>query len=89
MEKKKTGASYIYMVIAGVGIFLLAFGLLEYILFVGNVNTPGFFLTFIGFIILVHYIYYLEKKNGMSNKVIWIKSGMLILSLLTIGYLFY
>lgn len=89
MEKKKTSTSYIYMIIAAIGVLLLAFGLLEYITLVGSTSTSSFLLTFAGFLILVHYIYYLEKKTGVSNKVIWIKAGLLVLSLLVFTYTFY
>ncbi|ANU12647.1 hypothetical protein BBI08_01825 [Planococcus halocryophilus] len=89
MEKKKTNSSYLYLIIGAIGMLLLVFGLLEYISFVGSTTTPSFLLTFAGFLILVHYIYYLEKKSGISNKVIWVKSGLLALSLLIFTYTFY
>lgn len=89
MEKKKNGLSYIYMIIASIGMVLLAFGLLEYLLLTGSASTPNFLLTFASFFILVHYIYHLEKKTGVSNKVIWIKSVALALSLLILTYTFH
>ncbi|MDQ0429533.1 positive regulator of sigma E activity [Planomicrobium stackebrandtii] len=89
MEKKKIGISYIYMIVAAIGMLLLAFGLLGYISLVESSTTTNFLLTFAGFLILVHYIYHLEKKTGVSNKLIWIKSGLLILSLLIFTYSFY
>ncbi len=88
MEKNKVSGSYTYMVMATIGMLMLAFGILEYMSLLGNVNTKSFLLTFIGFIILVHYIYYLEKKNGVSNKVIWIRSGLLVISLLLLTNFF-
>ncbi len=82
MEAKKPNGSYAYMAIAAIGMLMLAFGILEYMSLLGNVNTKSFLLTSIGFIILVHYIYYLEKKSGISDKVIWIRSGLFVISLL-------
>lgn len=86
---ENSNSFYVYIIIGAIGMLLLAFGLLEYISLVGSISTPGFFLTFAGFLILVHYIYYLEKKAGTSNKLIWIKSGFLALSLLIFTYVFY
>lgn len=40
MEKKKTNSSYLNLTIGAIGMLLLVFGLLEYILFVGNTTTP-------------------------------------------------
>ncbi len=89
MEKEKTNSSYVYIIIGAIGMLLLVFGLLEYISLVGSTSTPSFLLTLAGFMILVHYIYYLEKKTGVSNKLIWMKSGFLALSLLIFTYIFY
>lgn len=89
MGKKKTTGSYVYIIIGAIGMLLLVFGLLEYISLVGTTSTPSFLLTLAGFMILVHYIYYLEKKTGVSNKLIWIKSGFLALTLLIFTYIFY
>lgn len=88
MEKSKRSGSYAYMAFAAIGMLMLAFGILEYMSLLGNVNTKSFLLTSIGFIILVHYIYYLEKKSGISDKVIWIRSGLLIMSLLALTIFF-
>lgn len=89
MEKKQTGSFYIYVIIGSIGILLVAFGLLEYIWVIGNTSNAGFLLTFAGFMVLVHYIYYLEKKAGIRNTVIWIKSAVLASTLLIFTYLFY
>lgn len=89
MEKKKISISYIYMIIAAAGMLLLVFGLLEYISLGGSKSKASFLLTFAGFLILVHYIFHLEKKVGISDKVMWIKSGLLILSLFIFVYTFY
>ena len=56
MEKKETGASSIYMIVASIGMVLLGFGLLEYVFLVGNPGTPNFLLTFASFFILVNSI---------------------------------
>lgn len=88
METKKTSGSYVYMAIASIGMLLLAVGMLEYMSLLGNAKMLNFFLAFLGFIILVQYISYLEKKNGVSNKVIWIRSVLLLISLLTLTNFF-
>ena len=89
MEKRKKTSSYIYMLVAAIGMLLLVVGLLESISLVGSTSTIGFLLIFTGFMILVHYIYYLEKKTGISNKVIWIKGVVLGLSIVIFTYTFY
>ena len=89
MKKINTGTSYIYMIIASIGMVILAFGLLEYLVLTGNASTSHFLLTFASFFILVHYIYHLEKKTGVSNKVIWVKSVLLAFSLLILIYTFH
>lgn len=89
MEKKKLNSKYIYVIIGAIGMLILVFGLLEYIYFIGGTANPSFLLTFGGFLILIHYIYYLEKKTGVSNKVLWIKSLVLALAVLTFAYINY
>ena len=89
MEKKEKDASSVYMIVASIGMVLLGFGLLEYVLLVGNPSTPNFLLTFGSFFILVHYIYHLEKKTGVSNRVIWIKSLLVVLSLFILISIFH
>ncbi len=88
MEKNEVSGSYTYMAMATIGMLMLAFGILEYMSLLGNVNTKSFLLSSIGFIILVHYIYYLEKKSGISDKVIWIRSGLFVMSLLVLTIFF-
>ncbi|WP_422123570.1 hypothetical protein DHX103_01820 [Planococcus sp. X10-3] len=86
MEKRKIDSTYFYVIIGAMGMLVLVFGLLEYISLIGTTATPSFLLTFAGFMILVHYIYYLEKKTGVSNKVIWVKSLFLGLSVIIFTY---
>lgn len=89
MEKKETRPSYIYMIIASIGMALLGFKLLDYLLLAESTITPNFLLIFVSFIILVHYIYHLEQKAGVSKKVIWIKSILLALSLPILIHIFH
>lgn len=89
MEKKEKGTSSVYLIVASIGMVLLGFGLLEYLLLVGNPGTPNFLLTFASFFILVHYIYHLEKKTGVSSRVIWIKSLLVVLSLFILISIFH
>ncbi|PSL40904.1 hypothetical protein B0H99_10336 [Planomicrobium soli] len=88
MERKETRPSYIYMVIASVSMALLGFKLLEYLMLAGGTITPNFLLIFASFFILVHYIYHLEQKAGVSNKVILIQSLLLALSIFFLMHIF-
>lgn len=87
MEKKKLDSTYFYLIIGAIGMLLLVFGLLEYMYFIGSTANPGFLLTFGGFLILINYIYYLEKRAGVSTKAIWIKSLFLGLAVFIFAYI--
>ncbi|MFD1031035.1 hypothetical protein [Metaplanococcus flavidus] len=61
MKKRKIDSTYFYVIIGAIGMLMLVFGLLNDISLFGTAATPNFLLTFAGFMILVHHIYYLEK----------------------------
>lgn len=75
--------------IGAIGMLLLTFGIFE--LVTGNVGTnpAEFFLPCAGLIILIHYIYYLEKKAGISDKLIWIRALAIIVVLAVGAYMAY
>ncbi|MFA9559469.1 hypothetical protein ACERII_19345 [Evansella sp. AB-rgal1] len=90
MKTENNGTIYLHLLLGSIGILLIALGMFELIAKVES-TMPVLILTFFGFgfIAVVHYIYYLEKKAGISNKLIWIRAVFLILLLLGIYFSFY
>lgn len=88
-KEKKIHNPYFSLSIGAIGMLLLTFGIFE--LVIGNVDTDPakFFLPCAGLIILVHYIYYLEKKAGISDKLIWIRALAIIVVLAVGAYMAY
>lgn len=90
-KEKKINSPYFPLSIGAIGMLLLTFGIFE--LFLDDIDmylTPAqFLLPSSGLIILVHYIYYLERKAGISNKLIWIRALAIILVLAVGAYTAY
>ena len=88
-NEKKIHTPYFSLSIGALGMLLLTFGIFQ--LLIGNMgaNPSDFLLPCAGLIILIHYIYYLEKKAGISDKLIWIRA-LAIMTVLAVGvYLAY
>ncbi|WP_096153288.1 hypothetical protein [Bacillus sp. FJAT-45066] len=75
MENENSGSIYIHMIVGSIGIILIFAGL-----FYHNSVEKGItsLLIPIGIVITVNYMYFLEKRAGISNKVIWIQSLSMI-----------
>jgi hypothetical protein len=71
------------MFIGILGPILIAVGILRYFEDVGGID---YFTPFIGFILTMMYLSYLEGKAGISKRIIWIKS---IISIATLFIIFY
>ena len=63
---------YFHMIIGSIGLILIVTGL-----FYHNETETGLLIP-LGIIMTVQYIYILETKAGLSNKVIWIQSLSII-----------
>lgn len=74
------------MVLGAIGIVLVFIGTYEFLKVVENLK--GLFLIMAGMTIIVHYIYQLEGKVGVSTKTIWIKAAILIGIVLGIFYFY-
>ena len=85
MTEKDSGVSIIYMVFGTLGIILVALGGISLIQV--EDSSTRVMIILIGIIVVVNYVYYLERKAGVSNKMIWGQSGILIASI--IGYAFW
>lgn len=88
-RKEKIHNPYFSLSIGAIGMLLLTFGIFQ--LVIGNMGTnpAEFFLPCAGLIILIHYIYYLEKKVGISDKLIWIRALAIMMVLALGAYLAY
>ncbi len=73
------------MIVGSIGIILIALGIFEFLSIVES--TTGYILTILGFMIIVHYIYHLEKKAGISDTIIWIRASILIIILASIYFI--
>lgn len=80
METKKTDNIYFNMAWGTLGMIFVVFGFIKYISVYNDFTN--IFLTWLGFMIMVHYIYSLERKVGVNNKLIWIRVIILILTLI-------
>lgn len=88
-NEKKIHNPYFSLSLGATGMLLLTFGIFQ--LVIGNVGTnpADFFLPCAGLIILIHYIYYLEKKAGISDKLIWIRALVIMVVLAVGAYMAY
>lgn len=84
VKQDQSGSLYLNMIIGSLGIILIFGGLLKFLEVVEN--SSGFILVILGLTITVHYIYHLEKKAGISEKMIWIRALFLILILGSVYY---
>lgn len=87
MNNNKNRNLYISMIVGTIGIILIFLGIFEFFTIVES--TKGYILMFIGFVITVQYIYHLERKVGLSEKVIWVRAIILILILFIAFYFLY
>ncbi|WP_211655589.1 hypothetical protein [Planococcus alpniumensis] len=83
-KEKNINNPYLSLSIGAIGMLLLTFGIFELVLNNIGMNPAEFLLPCAGLIILVHYIYYLERKAGISNKLIWIRA-LALMTVLAVG----
>lgn len=75
------------MVIGSIGMIMLGLGFVRYFTLVYDIQ--GYFLSIVGYALVNNYIYSIEKKAGISKKLIWIKSILCMLTLAIASYIFY
>ena len=86
MEKEEQ-ISYMHMIVGSIGMLLLIFGILAFVADGGH--GMGLPLIFLGFGLMMHYMYQLEKKTGISNKLVLMRSIILSVIILGFVYLYY
>lgn len=84
MEKDQTNFLYLKMFTGTIGLILLIIGAFKYLQNIGG--TSSYILLF-GYIFMINYIHYLESKAGISKKLIWIRSAVLILTAILLYFL--
>ena len=72
--KKDKQVLYFYMISVTISFTLIAMAIIKYIV---EINEPkGYLIIIFGFVLTFNYIIYLEKKAGISKKVIWIRNSV-------------
>jgi len=80
MNRIKNRNLYTNMIIGFTGLILtvVGIGILKFNPKVENPLTLP--MIFFGLSLTVHYIYYLERKAGVPNKIIWVRATILIIT---------
>lgn len=77
---------FINMIVGAIGMILVALGAFKYRVIDDH---TGFLVAGFGVILTFSYIYYLEKKAGISKKAMWMKAMISLLIFLIISSLLY
>ncbi|MES1043762.1 hypothetical protein FOA22_04460 [Heyndrickxia oleronia] len=77
---------YFYMILVTIGTVLIALTTLRYM---SNVNDSSGYLILFGLIFTISYINYLERKAGISKKVIWIRNSVYTVLVISLTYFLY
>jgi hypothetical protein len=80
----KNGALYLNLVISIAGPVLILLTVLKTNMI--QTDAGGFLMLFIGFVLTISYINYLEKKAGINNKLIWMRISLSMIIFLVIGF---
>ncbi|MBD7969257.1 hypothetical protein [Paenibacillus gallinarum] len=85
--RKDKRVIYLNVALGTIGIILVGLGAFRYQLL--NEDIEGQVISYLGFILTIVYINYLEQKAGISKKVTWIKSIIsIIVFVISAYYLF-
>lgn len=76
-------ALYFYTCVGALGLILLTVTIIKY--YETLEVSSGYLIPFFGFILTFYYINYLERKAGISKKVIWIRAITTIIVILLIS----
>ena len=85
--KKDKQVLYFYMISVTIGTTIIALAIMKYIF---EVNEPrGYLIMLLGFLLTINYINYLEKKAGISKKIIWIRNSVYMVLVGSLTYFLY
>lgn len=76
---------YTNMVIGFIGIILTTLGTAMLLFIPETQNTYTAFMSFLGISLTVHYIYALERKAGVSNRIIWFRTIIIIVTIIILS----
>ncbi len=80
MSQIKNINLYTNMIVGSIGLILTTVGT-GILIFIPEVaNTFTAVMIFFGLSLIVHYIYYLERKAEISNRLIWFRAIIIILT---------
>lgn len=88
MVESSKSRLYINMLFGMIGSVLVGFMALRYLV---SYDLEGYIFSFLGFILIINYINYLESKANISKKIIWIKSivSIVLFILLSVTFSFF
>lgn len=84
--KENHSSLYINVILGAAGTILVALAAMSSF---SLKNNSSYFMLFFGFIFIINYINYLEKKAGISNKITWIRAIGSIVIFISLGYLLF
>ncbi|WP_043931992.1 hypothetical protein [Bacillus sp. EB01] len=86
MKENKSIALYINVLLGAIGTILIGLAAMSTL---SNRNHSVYLMLFGGFILVITYINYLEKKAGLENSITWVRSIGSIVLFLALGFLFF
>ena len=87
MNNNENRSMYINLIVGTIGLIMIGLGIIRYFTLIND--SQGYLLTLIGYALVNGYIFYLEKKAGISNRIVWIQSIVAISTLAIISALIY
>ncbi|WP_033542865.1 hypothetical protein [Planococcus sp. CAU13] len=87
MQEKKKNVITIPMILGMAGLLFATAGIFKLLTIV--MDPMGYAMSVLGISFVIHYIYTLEKKNGVSEAFLWIRSFVMMGLLLVIYFLLY
>lgn len=89
MENIQNRRLYTNMLFGFIGLFLTVVGV-GILIFIPELENPlTLVMIFFGLSLTINYIYYLERKTGVPNRVIWVRAIILIITLLALRFILF
>ena len=85
--KENKQALYFNMILGTIGSILIVLAAMRYM--IKENDYIGYINIFLGFLLMISYINYLEKKAGISKKLIWIRVIVSMILFLSFSYFLY
>jgi len=75
---------YIFLILGGIGLALVGLG---GVMFIEIDNMKGYLTVICGFLITISYIEFLERRAGISKKIIWVRAIVSIILFAVLAFL--